>query len=147
MSTAVPLLPIYAFMAWSRTTLSRTFAHSFMWEQFILTSNDRRYRRRKVLCIIQRCSYIVYKIRNVISYCKGFTVFKSISICRISYTNADAMFLSLSASSNIISVQVDLYQGGTLSEPSEVWISHGTLRHNHGVPLDFRSYREPTSVL
>jgi len=138
MSGAVPLLSIYAFLAWSRATLSRTFAHSFMWEQFIPTRNDRRCRRRKVLFSMQRCSYIVYKIRNVIYYCKGFTAFKGINICGI-YTNANAMFLSWTACNNVISVQVDLYQGGTLSEPGEFWVGHGTLKHNLGVPHDFHS--------
>lgn len=88
---------------------------------------------------MQLCSYIVYIIRNVIYYCKGFTLFKGISIYRILYTNADAMFLCLTACNNVISVQVDLYKGGTLSELGEFWVGHGTLRHNPGVPLDFRS--------
>jgi hypothetical protein len=139
MSGDIPLLQIYAFLAWSITNISRTFAPSFMWEQFIPTHNYRRFWRRKVLCLMQLCSYIVYKIRNVIYYCKGFTVFKGISICRILYTNADAMFLSLTACNNVTSVQVDLYQGGTLSEPDEFWAGYGTLRHNPGVPLHFRS--------
>jgi hypothetical protein len=88
---------------------------------------------------MQRCSYTVYKIRNVIYYCKDFRVFKDISICRIIYTNANAILLSLTARNNVISVQVGLYQGGTLSEPGEFWVGHGTLRHNTGVPLDIRS--------
>jgi hypothetical protein len=87
---------------------------------------------------MQRCTYIVYKIRNVIYYCKGFTVFKGISICGILYTNADAMFLSLTACNNVIFVQVDLYQGGTLSEPGEFWVGHGPR---------LSLVREPTSFL
>jgi hypothetical protein len=68
-------------------------------------------------------------------------VFKGISIYRTLYTNADAMFLSLTACNNVISVQVDLYQGGTMSEPGEFCVGHGILRHNPGVPLTFALQR------
>ena len=69
---------------------------------------------------MQLFSYIFYKIRNVVHYCKDFTVFTDISMCRILYTKAAAMFSSLTNPSNMVKfVQVELHQGGTLSEPCE----------------------------